>query len=48
MVDGLANLPEHTPKDRSDVENTIGSLIAENLVADGATLQMGTKKYGYL
>ncbi|XP_076067130.1 succinyl-CoA:acetate/propanoyl-CoA:succinate CoA transferase isoform X2 [Oratosquilla oratoria] len=41
MVDGLANLPEHKPKDRSDVENQIGKLIAEELVEDGATLQMG-------
>ncbi|KAK4321638.1 hypothetical protein Pmani_007585 [Petrolisthes manimaculis] len=41
MVDGLANLPEHKPRPRSDVENKIGSLIAENLVVNGATLQMG-------
>lgn len=41
MVDGLATLPEHKPKDRTDVENQIGQLIAENLVVDGATLQMG-------
>jgi len=41
MVDGLAPLPEHQPKPRSDVENRIGTLIAEELVADGATLQMG-------
>ncbi|XP_018024046.1 4-hydroxybutyrate coenzyme A transferase [Hyalella azteca] len=41
MVDGLASLPEHKPKQRSDVENTIGKLIADNLVVDGATLQTG-------
>ena len=41
MVDGLAPLPEHKPKDRSEVENKIGKLIADELVADGATLQMG-------
>lgn len=41
MVDGLANLPEHKPRPRSDVENKIGSLIADNLVENGATLQMG-------
>ncbi|KAF2347109.1 Acetyl-CoA hydrolase/transferase [Trinorchestia longiramus] len=41
MVDGLAPLPEHVPKQRSQVEDTIGRLIAENLVVDGATLQMG-------
>ena len=41
MVDGLANLPEHKPQERSEVEDKIGKLIAENLVVDGATLQMG-------
>ena len=43
MVDGLANLPEHEPRERSDVEDSIGKLIADNLVQDGATLQMGEK-----
>ncbi|XP_042239609.1 4-hydroxybutyrate coenzyme A transferase-like [Homarus americanus] len=41
MVDGICNLPEHEPKERSDVENEIGRLIAEELVVNGATLQMG-------
>ncbi|XP_045107334.1 4-hydroxybutyrate coenzyme A transferase-like [Portunus trituberculatus] len=41
MVDGLDNLPEHCPKPRSEVENEIGRLIAEELVDNGATLQMG-------
>lgn len=44
MVDGLANLPEHCPKERSDVENQIGKLVADNLVVDGATLQMGEQE----
>lgn len=34
-------LPEHGGKGISDVETKIGNLIAENLVEDGATLQMG-------
>lgn len=34
-------LPAHGGKPPSDVEARIGKLIAENLVADGATLQMG-------
>ncbi|XP_037796144.1 4-hydroxybutyrate coenzyme A transferase-like [Penaeus monodon] len=41
MVDGIDNLPEHKPKQRTEVENEIGRLIAENLVDNGATLQMG-------
>lgn len=41
MVDGLDNLPEHCPKARSEVENEIGRRIAEELVDNGATLQMG-------
>nr|XP_045624670.1 4-hydroxybutyrate coenzyme A transferase-like [Procambarus clarkii] len=41
MVDGIESLPEHEPKERSDVENEIGRLIAEELVENGATLQMG-------
>ncbi|KAG0715608.1 4-hydroxybutyrate coenzyme A transferase [Chionoecetes opilio] len=41
MVDGLASLPEHVPKPRSEVENEIGRLIADELVDNGATLQMG-------
>lgn len=34
-------LPEHKSKGLSDVEKQIGKLIAENLVEDGATMQMG-------
>lgn len=34
-------LPEHGGHAMSDVETKIGQLIAENLVEDGATLQMG-------
>ncbi|XP_037948020.1 4-hydroxybutyrate coenzyme A transferase-like [Teleopsis dalmanni] len=34
-------LPQHGGKGPSDVETKIGKLIAENLVKDGATLQMG-------
>lgn len=34
-------LPQHGGKGPSDVEAKIGKLIAENLVHDGATLQMG-------
>lgn len=34
-------LPQHGGKGPSDVEAKIGQLIAENLVHDGATLQMG-------
>lgn len=34
-------LPEHGGKGMSETETMIGKLIAENLVEDGATLQMG-------
>lgn len=34
-------LPQHGGKGMSEVETKIGKLIAENLVEDGATLQMG-------
>lgn len=34
-------LPEHGGKPPTDQETRIGQLIAENLVVDGATLQMG-------
>lgn len=34
-------LPQHGGKGSSEVETKIGQLIAENLVDDGATLQMG-------
>lgn len=35
------DLPQHGTGKISDVEAKIGKLIAENLVKDGATLQMG-------
>lgn len=41
MVDGTMPLPEAKEKPASAVEEQIGKLIAENLVVDGATLQMG-------
>lgn len=34
-------LPEHGGKPPSEVESKIGQLIGDNLVDDGATLQMG-------
>lgn len=34
-------LPSHGARASSEVETKIGQLIAENLVVDGATLQMG-------
>jgi len=41
LVRGELDLPEHQPPKLGDVENAIGKHIAENLVEDGATLQMG-------
>lgn len=41
LVKGEMNLPEHQPPKLSDVERAIGKHIADNLVEDGATLQMG-------
>ena len=41
MVDIDYPLPELLPQQPDDVEKSIGKLIAENLVEDGATLQMG-------
>lgn len=35
------DLPEHAASPPSPAEDAIGKLIAENLVSDGATLQMG-------
>lgn len=40
-------LLEHKGKGLSDVETKIGKLIAENLVVDGATLQMGESRANY-
>lgn len=34
-------LPQHGGRKPTDVESKIGKLIAENLVENGATLQMG-------
>lgn len=39
-------LPQHGGKPPTEVESQIGRNIAENLVEDGATLQMG--KFAYL
>lgn len=41
LVKGEMELPEHKTKNLTDVEKAIGKLIAENLVEDGATMQMG-------
>ncbi len=41
LVKGEMELPEHKTKNLTDVEKRIGKLIAENLVEDGATMQMG-------
>ena len=41
LVEGDMPLPEHKTKNLTDVEKKIGKLIAENLVEDGATMQMG-------
>lgn len=46
MVEGTRPLPEPKKVVASDTENKIGSLIAENLVQDGATLQMGRVLFG--
>lgn len=35
------DLPEHKPKPLTDIEKAIGNHIAQNLVEDGATMQMG-------
>jgi acyl-CoA hydrolase len=41
LVEGHGELPEHKAKPLTDVEKAIGKHIAENLVEDGATMQMG-------
>ena len=41
LVKGELELPEHQPPKLGEVENAIGKHIAEHLVEDGATLQMG-------
>lgn len=35
------DLPQRPPAKSSAIENAIGRLIADNLVENGATLQMG-------
>ncbi len=45
MVDVDYPLPELKTEEPNDVERSIGKLIAENLVDDGATLQMGRPKF---
>lgn len=41
MVEVDDDLPSRAPSTASPVENAIGRLIADNLVDNGATLQMG-------
>ncbi|RWS00016.1 acetyl-CoA hydrolase-like protein, partial [Dinothrombium tinctorium] len=41
LVESNLELPEHKIKPRTDVEKAIGKHIAENLVDNGATMQMG-------
>ena len=45
MIDVDYPLPELKMEEPNEVESSIGKLIAENLVADGATLQMGNCSY---
>ena len=41
IVTGTDELPVTNPRPATDEEEQIGRLISENLVQDGATLQMG-------
>lgn len=41
LVEGEMELPEHAVEQLTDVEKAIGKIIGENLVEDGATLQLG-------
>ena len=41
LVEGKMELPEHAAKPFTDIDKAIGKNIAENLVEDGATMQMG-------
>ena len=41
LVHGNEKLMQHDIHEPSDTEKLIGKLIADNLVQDGATLQMG-------
>ena len=45
IVDVDYPLPELKTEEPNAVEQSIGKLIAENLVEDGATLQMGRHTY---
>ena len=47
MVDVDEDLPSRPPSVGSPVENAIGRLIADNLVENGATLQMGKFYYEF-
>lgn len=44
LVEGDKELPEHKPDVLTEVELSIGRLIADNLVQNGATLQMGNEQ----
>jgi acyl-CoA hydrolase len=41
IVESTRDLPEHLPRKLDHMDKQIGKLIAEQLVEDGATLQMG-------
>lgn len=41
LVEGKMELPEHAAKPFTDTDKAIGKHIAENLIEDGATMQMG-------
>ena len=41
LVDCEMELPEHKPKPLTDIEKQIGKHIVENLIENGATIQMG-------
>lgn len=41
-------LPSHGGRGQTDQETKIGQLIAENLVDDGATLQMGNARLFFI
>jgi acyl-CoA hydrolase len=45
MVEVDYPLPELKTEEPNNVEKSIGKLIAENLVEDGATLQMGKLQF---
>ena len=47
VVTGTDPLPVTTPHGASEEEEQIGRLISENLVQDGATIQMGELRHSY-